>query len=219
MIHLKIFVPDGYYSKNNEVFKNFDSVIFAGSLCAYFRKISKDFLKMPYLVADQTKVQEIKENEIFSRQKLKIGLSWKSVVSVYGRLKSLNLVDFAPLIKKERQFINLQYGEVEDEINLEKNKNFKLYSFDNINLFNDLEGLMSILKNIDVFVTVSNSTAHISAAMGVKTLLICPKKSSTYFYWSNENNMTPWYKNVEIFQLNKSLVVTLSKIDKVLDSL
>ena len=32
----KIFVPDGYYSKNKEVFKNFDSVIFAGSLCAFF---------------------------------------------------------------------------------------------------------------------------------------------------------------------------------------
>ena len=78
---------------------------------------------------------------------------------------------------------------------------------------------MSILKNIDVFVTVSNSTAHIAAAMGVKTMLICPKKSSTYFYWSNENNMTPWYKNVEIFQLDKSVGVTLSKIDKVLDNL
>ena len=63
----------------------------------------KDFLKIPYLVADQTKAREIKENEIFSSQKLKIGLSWKSVISVYGRLKSLTLSDFAPLIKKERQ--------------------------------------------------------------------------------------------------------------------
>jgi len=215
----KIFVPDGYYSKKKEFFKNFDSVIFAGSLCGYFRRNKRDFLKIPYLVADQTKVQEIKENEIFSSQKLKIGLSWKSVVSVYGRLKSLTLEDFAPLIKKERQFINLQYGDVEEEINLEKNKNFKLYSFDKINLFNDLEGLMTILKNIDVFVTISNSTAHIAAAMGVKTLLICPKKSSTYFYWSNENSKTPWYKNVEIFQLDKSLGATLNKIDKVLDNL
>ena len=78
---------------------------------------------------------------------------------------------------------------------------------------------MSILKNIDVFVTVSNSTAHIAAAMGVKTMLICPKKSSTYFYWSNENNITPWYKNIEIFQLDKSLEVTLNKIDKALENL
>ena len=55
--------------------------------------------------------------------------------------------------------------------------------------------------------------------MGVKTLLICPKKSSTYFYWSNEDNKTPWYKNVEIYQVDKSLEITLNKIDKVIDSL
>ena len=214
-----IFVPDGYYSNNDEDLKNFDSVIFAGSLCNYFRKNKKDFLDIPHLVADQEKVQEIKKDQIFSTQELKIGLSWKSVVSVYGRLKSLTLSDFAPLFKKERKFINLQYGEVDEEINLEKNKHLKLYSFDKIDLFNDLEGLMSILKNIDVFVTVSNSTAHIAAAMGVRTLLICPKKSSTYFYWSNEDNITPWYKNVEIYQVDKSLEITLNKIDRVLDSL
>ena len=215
----KIFVPDGYYSKKEKVLKKFDSIIFAGSLCAYFRKNKKDFLKVPYLVADQTKTKEVKKNQIFSTHQLKIGISWKSVVSVYGRLKSLKLSDFAPLFKKGRQFINLQYGDVEGEINLKENKNLELYSFDTIDLFNDLEGLMSILKNIDVFVTVSNSTAHIAAAMGIKTFLICPKKSSTYFYWSNENNITPWYKNVEIFQVDKSLNITLDKIDKVLNSL
>ncbi len=215
----KIFVPDGHYSKKEEALKEFDSIIFAGSLCAYFRKNKKDFLKAPYLVADQTKTKEAKKNQIFSSHQLKIGLSWKSVISVYGKLKSLKLSEFAPLFKKGRQFINLQYGDVEGEINLEENKNLELYSFDKIDLFNDLEGLMSILKNIDVFVTVSNSTAHIAAAMGIKTLLICPKKSSTYFYWSNENNITPWYKNVEIFQVDKSLNITLHKIDKVLNSL
>ena len=74
------------------------------------------------------------------------------------------------------------------------------FDIEKINLFNDFEDLMSILKNLDIFITVSNSTAHIAAAMGVKTILICPKISSTYFYWSNEKNKTPWYKNVQIFQ-------------------
>ncbi len=58
---------------------------------------------------------KIKDDPIFKNKDLKIGLSWKSVVSVYGRLKSLNLLDFKPLIKKNRQFINLQYGEVKEE--------------------------------------------------------------------------------------------------------
>ena len=32
------FVPDGFYSQNQEELKNFDSIIFAGSLSGYFRK-------------------------------------------------------------------------------------------------------------------------------------------------------------------------------------
>ena len=213
------FVPDGFYSKNKDDLKNFDSIIFAGSLCNYFRKNKKDFLKQSYLVDDHNKTMKIKNDPIFKNNNLKIGLSWKSVVSVYGNLKSLNLADFKPLIKKNRQFINLQYGDVKEEIKKTENKNFNIYSFEKINLFNDLDDLMSILKNLDIFVTVSNSTAHIAAAMGVKTLLICPKISSTYFYWSNENNKTPWYKNVQIFQIDKSIKETIENINKVLNKL
>ena len=100
-----------------------------------------------------------------------------------------------------------------------ENKNFNIYSFKEINLFNDLDELMSILKNLDIFITVSNSTAHIAAAMGVRTLLICPKISSTYFYWSNEKNKTPWYKNVKIFQIDRSINQTIEDINKVLNKL
>ena len=214
-----VFVPDGYYSKNENRLKMFESVIFAGSLCRYFRKTQYDFLKESYLIDDKFKTTNIKSDPIFAKNDLKIGLSWKSVVSIYGKLKSLNLNDFAPLIKNKRQFINLQYGLVDEEIKRKENKNFNIYSFDKIDLFNDLDSLMSILKNLDVFVSVSNSTAHIAAAMGVKTLLICPKKSSTYFYWSNENNKTPWYQNVKIFPINKSLEETLKEVEGVLNKL
>ena len=214
-----IFFPDGYYSKNKEKLKSFDSLIFAGSLCNYFRKNKSNFLKKSYLIDDYSKTMKIKDDPIFKNKNLKIGLSWKSVISVYGKLKSLNLSDFKPLLKNNRQFINLQYGSVDKEIKKTENENFNIYSFKKINLFNDLEDLMSILKNLDVFVTVSNSTAHLAAAMGVKTLLICPKKSSTYFYWSNENNKTPWYQNVQIFQIDKSLKQTLEQINEVINQL
>ena len=96
---------------------------------------------------------------------------------------------------------------------------FVAFGNDKINLFNDLDDLMSIIKNLDIFVTVSNSTAHLAAAMGVKTILICPRKSSTYFYWSNENNKTPWYKNVEIFQIERSVKETIENINKVLNKI
>jgi len=153
-----IFFPDGYYSKNKEKLKSFDSLIFAGSLCNYFRKNKSNFLKKSYLIDNYSKTMKIKDDPIFKNKNLKIGLSWKSVVSVYGKLKSLNLSDFKPLLKNNRQFINLQYGSVDKEIKKTENENFNIYSFKKINLFNDLEDLMSILKNLDVFVTVSNSS-------------------------------------------------------------
>ena len=214
-----LFVPDGYYSKNKEMLKKFDSIIFAGSLCSYFRKNKSNFLNKPYLIDDLKKTAEIKKDPIFKKNDLKIGLSWKSVVSIYGKLKSLNLSDFKSLIKKNRQFINLQYGDVDEEIKQKVNQDFNIYSFEKIDLFNDLEYLMSILKNLDVFITVSNSTAHLASAMGVKTFLICPKKSSTYFYWSNESNKTPWYQNVEIFNINNSLEEVFNHINESLNNL
>ena len=214
-----LFVPDGYHSKNKEMLKKFDSIIFAGSLCSYFRNNKSNFLNKPYLIDNLKKTVEIKKDPIFKKNDLKIGLSWKSVVSIYGKLKSLNLSDFKSLIKKNRQFINLQYGDVDEELKQKVNQDFDIYSFKKIDLFNDLEYLMSILKNLDVFVTVSNSTAHLASAMGVKTFLICPKKSSTYFYWSNESNKTPWYQNVEIFNINNSLEEVFNHINESLNNL
>ncbi len=78
---------------------------------------------------------------------------------------------------------------------------------------------MSVLECLDVFVTVSNTTAHIAAAMGIKTILICPKKSSTYFYWNNENNLTPWYKDVKIIKVSGSIKSTIQKIDNLLEQI
>ena len=36
----------------------------------------------------------------------------------------------------------------------------------------NLKPILSILKNLDVFVTVSNSTAHFAGALGIPTILI-----------------------------------------------
>ena len=55
--------------------------------------------------------------------------------------------------------------------------------------------------------------------MGIKTILICPKQSSTYFYWSNEEKRTPWYKNVTILKIESSIKETINEIDRMLKNL
>jgi ADP-heptose:LPS heptosyltransferase len=100
-------------------------------------------------------------------------------------------------------FFNLQYGNVLKEI---KDFNLKhslsLINLNDIDLFNDFLKIASLLKNLDLFITVSNSTAHLAGALGVKTLLIKPFNQATYFYWHQKTNKTPWYSSINLIDTN-----------------
>ena len=49
-----------------------------------------------------------------------------------------------------------------------------------------------------MFVTISNSTAHLAGSLGVKTILIKPDNYALFHYWNQKNNKTPWYNCVEL---------------------
>ena len=77
-----------------------------------------------------------------------------------------------------------------------------ILTIDNLDLFNDFDKLAAVLKNLDLFISVSNSTAHLSGSLGVKTLLVKPKNHAIFHYWNQPNNKTPWYKSISL--LDKS---------------
>ena len=212
-----IFFQFGHFSSSKNTIKNFDNVIYAGSLTKYFRKNEVDFKKKPFLITLEDKDNKFRKKlQIFKNTK-KIGISWKSVVNIYGSLKSIKITDFTKIISKDRTIINLQYGNTNEEIKaFNKNEN-KIYNFENIDLFNDFESLISILKNLDVLVTVSNSTAHFAGALGVPTVLICPKKSSTYYYWDYEEGKTPWYESISIVRFKNSTNYTMNLVNDLIE--
>ena len=71
-----------------------------------------------------------------------------------------------------------------------------------MDIYNDFDYLAGVLKSLDLFISVSNSTAHLAGALGVKTLLIKPQNHATYHYWNQNNNRTPWYNSVELIEQN-----------------
>jgi len=215
----KIFVPFGHYSASAKHIQEFDNVIYAGSLTKYFRKTESDFNHKPYIKSLDELDNKFKSILSNFDVKKKIGISWKSVFNIYGGLKSLELSDFKKLFSQERVFINLQYGDSLKEVNKLKENGLNLYNFNNIDLFNDFDSLISILKNLDVFVTVSNSTAHFAGALGIPTILICPKQSSTYYYWDYDDGKTPWYESVSIIKFKHSLNYTMKLVDELIDNI
>ena len=147
--------------------------------------------------------------------KKKIGMSGE-VNNVTGKLKSLKIEDFKVLFNEKRLIINLQYGDINKEKESLKKTNNNLVHLEDIDLFNDLESCISLLKNLDYFVTVSNSTAHLAGALGIKTILIVPNQSSSYYYWDLSKNSSIWYKSIKVVKIEGSINKTMAKINKII---
>ena len=141
------------------------------------------------------------------KKRYKIGLSWKSFNNKFAANKSLNLKDFSKIFNLSNCHIfNLQYGDVKNEINsFNKNAKNKLLNIEGLDLYNDFEGIASLLKSMDVFVTISNSTAHLAGALGVKTILIKPENFAVFHYWNQKADSTPWYNSIGLTDKNKFL--------------
>ena len=200
----KNFVKLGHFSKNEINFKKIDQVLFAGSLGFYFRNDINDFPAEGYLKVEKNLLSETRERLLIYKKKFKVGISWKSFNNQYAEQKSLSLDNFLDLFKlKDIDFFNLQYGNVTKEIERFNNKNpVKLQVLNEIDLFNDFLSLASLLKNLDLLITVSNSTAHLAGALNVKTILIKPFNQATFFYWNQKTNKTPWYSSVDLVDSN-----------------
>lgn len=210
------FVPLEKYSSNIKEIENFQTIIYAGSLGRLFRNNIKDFPQKKYLILNpsiNTKIQK----KIYSISNLpKIGITWKSKREILGIDKSINLEILLPILKlKNFTFINLQYGDADLEIQefFEKRKIY-IHTIKNIDLFNDFESVACILNNLDLFITISNSTTHLAGAVGVPTWLIKPKEHAIFHYWLSLTNKTPWYNSIKMFQHEEGWIKTIEKIKK-----
>jgi len=208
------FFPFGYYSNDKKKLESFDAILYAGSLGKYFRNNISEFPKGSFLNVDRIKIENMKSKLNFLNNKIKIGISWKSKREHYGEYKSITLDKLLPILKIPNiDFINLQYGETKKEVSdfIDKEK-IIINTIEDVDLFNDFISVSSLLKNLDLFITVSNSTAHLAGALGIPTWLIKPKNHATFFYWNQNNNETPWYSSVKIFTSKSDYKESVNKI-------
>ena len=98
-----------------------------------------------------------------------------------------------------------------------KNINLKFghwINFDEIDLFDDFESISSLLKHLDLLITVSNTTAHVAGALGVPTWLIKPKNHAVFHYWNQPSITTPWYSSITLYPYINSWEQIIDKIKK-----
>jgi ADP-heptose:LPS heptosyltransferase len=101
-------------------------------------------------------------------------------------------------------FVDLQYGDTDEERSFFKNEfNISITKVDDIDNFNDIDGLASLIDACDFIVTISNVTAHIAGALGKKVYLMVPFDEGKIWYWHDALNISLWYPSIQIFRQTK----------------
>lgn len=178
-----------------------------GSLGKFFINSDRDFDKHPvaYLKADESRAYLLKE-KIYKKNHKICGVSWKSSNHELSAQKSLTLKQLNSILSgPNKLFLNLQYGETEKEIKEIFNEfDLEIQTIKEIDNFNDIDGLASLISACDYIVTTSNVTAHIAGALNKKTYLILPYSIGKIWYWGETSDHALWYPSIEIFRKTQS---------------
>jgi ADP-heptose:LPS heptosyltransferase len=160
--------------------------------------------------------------ENLPKNKLNIGLSWSTLNKIEHNEKSIGLDKFPEIFKKNNiNLINLQFGNVKDEISSFKEKNkVEFYEYKNLNITTEIDKLMSLINKLDLVITIQNSTAHISLSIGKKTFVLLSYKPPRFYWYGPNAEKSYWYPEATLYrQKNAShdWTVVLNKISEDLD--
>lgn len=186
-----------------ETFK-YDYAISCSSLGHYLNY--QPINEKPYLSSSIEKKISLKELMKSKDYKYICGISWKSLNLKIGKAKSLDLEKLLPLLSLPNTiYINLQYGDVDNEINFIKNKyNIEILKFEEINYYEDIDTLASLINACDFVVSTSNITAHLSGGLGKCTFLLLPYANAKIWYWHDGVDKSLWYTSVQMFSQTHS---------------
>lgn len=174
--------------------------IYLGSLAQYFRNNEDEFNnKTSYLFPLADKKNYFLQ-KYASTSGLKIGISWKSGNTTEGNIRSIPLEQFVPILKAPNcNFINLQYGETNEEIKyVNKQNGVNIISDSEIDPLTDLESYIAIISNLDLIITIDNSTAHFGGALGIPTWVLLPYSSE--WRWMTKRDDSIWYDSIKLYR-------------------
>lgn len=169
------------------------------------RKTFEEFPgRASYLIANESEVESLKRKyRAMSQGRPIIGLSWKSANPEFGPQKSVPLQAFETILKREDFFfLNLQYGDSKsDTSGLTADIRNRFIDDPDIDPTKDLDSFAAQLCAVDITVSVSNSTVHLSGALGQPTCALIPKPGPGWlWYWFADRPDSPWYPSVTLYR-------------------
>ena len=182
---------------------NIDYQIPIGSLGQWLRQDESCFKKptSSYLLACPDRVSKLrKKYQALAKDKLLIGISWKSTNQRVGNIKSTLLEYWKPILSQSNcYFINLQYGDVAAELTqFELDTGLKIYQDKEIDSLINLDDFAAQIAALDLVISTSNTTVHVAGALGKNVWTLLPYISD--WKWMLIREDTPWYPTMRIFR-------------------
>lgn len=201
--HLKITAPAEIDEARVRAAGAYAAQTHLGSLGRHFRHDAAALqrVKTPYLQADPARTAAIRAR-LTQSGRLICGLSWQSKNAASGKEKSLGLATLAPLLSVPGvSFVDLQYGDTRDEREeLRASQGLTVQKLDDIDNREDLDGLASLVSACDLIVTISNTTAHLAAALGKPTIILLSSSPNLLWYWHRDRSDSPWYPSAVLLR-------------------
>ena len=71
-------------------------------------------------------------------------------------------------------------------------------NMEEIDKFNDIDGLASLISACDLIVSTTNATVHLSASLGKDTRVLLPINPDAR--WGIKGKKSYWYKSVQLYR-------------------
>ena len=141
-------------------------------------------------------------HELKLEGKTAIGISWRSFNSLNKTKKSIQLRDMERLFSGlDVVLVNLQYGDVEDEIReFKEATGIEVVQCASVDNREDLDGLAALIEVCDLVVSIPNVTVHLAGALArdLGTVALCSN-----FWWLIERTDSIWYPSSTLYRQPK----------------
>jgi tetratricopeptide (TPR) repeat protein len=179
----------------------FDDHIPAMSALGIVRQSKSSFLgsREGYLRVETKAVDAIRNelNNIKGNGPI-IGISWNSKAKRVGSRRSISITDFVQALPEEALLVNLQYGDVSEDIRLARTlAGRNVHIIPDVDLNDDMQGFCAVILACDRVVSIDNSTVHFAGALSQKCDVLLP--FSADWRWGPHNTrQSVWYPSLNL---------------------
>jgi len=173
----------------------------SGNLGRWLRASADAFPgRAQYLQPDARRRDALKDRYRGGGDDLLVGIAWSSSNAKLGRHKSMPLAALQPLLAIPGiKLVDLQNGDTSAERTaFENDANTTIIHDDSIDQMADLDAFAAQVAAMDLVISVSNTTVHIAAAMGVPTWVLL--NAAPLSCWMLDGDTSPWYPSVRLFR-------------------